>query len=60
MFRELLNGYNDIADDDVAFVNMSIRESKWRQITTNLFQVFLVTSKSREMTLSSQKLGYIQ
>jgi hypothetical protein len=25
--------YKDIPDDDVAFVNMSIRESKWRQIT---------------------------
>jgi hypothetical protein len=23
----------DIPDNDVAFVNMSIRESKWRQIT---------------------------
>jgi hypothetical protein len=32
MFRELMV---DILDDDVAFVNMSIRESKWRQISKN-------------------------
>jgi hypothetical protein len=31
-------------DDDVAFVNMSIRESKWRQITktTIVLYVFLI------------------
>jgi hypothetical protein len=38
MFR----GYKDIADDDVAFVNMSIRESKWRQIT----KITITTSKN--------------
>jgi hypothetical protein len=33
MFRELMAIPNDIADNNVAFANMSIRESKWRQIT---------------------------
>jgi hypothetical protein len=38
MFRELMAiSYNDIADGDVAFVNMSIRETKWRQFTKNNF-----------------------
>jgi hypothetical protein len=32
------NFYKDILDDDVAFVNMSIRESKWRQIAKNIFE----------------------
>jgi hypothetical protein len=34
MFRELMAiMFNGIADDDVAVVNMSIKELKWRQIT---------------------------
>jgi hypothetical protein len=40
--HQWLNGYKDIADDDVAFVNMSIRESKWRQIT----KITITTSKN--------------
>jgi hypothetical protein len=41
MFREYdyygYYGYYDITDDDVAFGNISIRVSKWRQITKKQF-----------------------
>jgi hypothetical protein len=35
MFREIM-AIRRIPDDDVAFDNMSIRESKWRQITKKI------------------------
>jgi hypothetical protein len=39
VFKIIVNGiYKDIPDDEVAFVNtrMSIRESKWMQITKSI------------------------
>jgi hypothetical protein len=42
----VINGYNDIGDDDVAFVSMSIRESKWRQITKTIIIITIIISVS--------------
>jgi hypothetical protein len=43
-------------DDDVAFVNMSIRESKWRQITKSSFVTLLLISQRFHYKMVVEKM----